>query len=114
MSTEGGRVDTSRSIYSDSFLEWWQVYPRKESKGDAWKAWEQLRKAKQLPAVDDLKAAAKSYGARGNEPQFLKLPGGWLRDRKWEDEASASSSQPQRGMTPDEMRRRREEAMSRG
>lgn len=114
MSTDGGRVDAPRSIYSDTFLEWWQVYPRKESKGDAWKAWEQLRKAKQLPAVDDLKAAAKSYAARGNEPQFLKLPGGWLRDRKWEDEAAASQPQHQRGMTPDEMRRRREEAMSHG
>jgi hypothetical protein len=92
MSTDGGRVDAPRSIYSDSFLEWWQVYPRKESKGDAWKAWEQLRKAKQLPAVDDLKAAAKSYAARGSEPQFLKLPGGWLRDRKWEDEAVKQAS----------------------
>lgn len=93
MSTEGGR-DTLRSPYSDSFLDWWQVYPRKESKGDAWKAWEQLRKSKQLPPVNDLKAAATSYAARGNEPQFLKLPGGWLRDRKWEDEAVQQPSKP--------------------
>ena len=94
MSTDGGRSDTLRSPYSDGFLDWWQVYPRKESKGDAWKAWEQLRKSKQLPAVDDLKAATKSYAARGNEPQFLKLPGGWLRDRKWEDEAVQQASKP--------------------
>lgn len=87
MSTDGGRDDALRSPYSDGFLDWWKVYPRKESKGDAWKAWEQLRKSRQLPPVDDLKAAAKSYAARGNDPQFLKLPGGWLRDRKWEDEA---------------------------
>lgn len=92
MSTDGGHEsDVPRIPYSDTFLDWWQTYPRKESKGDAWKAWEQLRKSKQLPPLDDLKAAANSYTARGNEPQFLKLPGGWLRDRKWEDEAVKST-----------------------
>ena len=81
------RVPTPQpSGYSEPFLTWWAVYPRKESKGDAWKAWESLRKARQLPDLEVLTAAAQAYVLRVADPQFRKLPAGWLRDRKWEDE----------------------------
>jgi hypothetical protein len=95
MSTDGGRDSDvgQQSPYSDDFLSWWRTYPRKESKGDAWKAWEQLRKSKQLPDVTDLNAATLTYARRkAGEPQFIKLPGGWLRDRKWEDETTAATA----------------------
>lgn len=102
MSTDGGHDDDApRTPYSPQFLDWWQAYPRKESKGDAWKAWEQLRKSKQLPDIDQLKDAALSYARRGHEPQYLKLPGGWLRDRKWEDEVlQQKKTDPDAWMNP--------------
>ncbi|WP_136643822.1 hypothetical protein [Subtercola vilae] len=71
--------------YSAAFSAWYQHYPRKESKGDAYKAWEVLRRARQLPTNSVLVASADRY-TRTQDPQFYKLPGGWLRDRKWEDE----------------------------
>lgn len=71
--------------YSAAFSAWYQHYPRKESKGDAFKAWEVLRRNRQLPTNSVLITAADNY-ARTQESQFWKLPGGWLRDRKWEDE----------------------------
>jgi hypothetical protein len=71
------------SEYSKDFETWWQSYPRKQAKGDAWKAWKSLKKA--LPNVDILVAASIEYGKNVSDPQFLKMPGPWLRARRWED-----------------------------
>ena len=76
----------AQSPYSDDFETWWKSYPRRQQKGDAWKAWQQLRKQKLLPAVDELVAASKAYELRVTDPQFRKLPGGWLRAHSWNDE----------------------------
>lgn len=91
MSTGGGRQPSG---YSEAFLSWWSIYPRKESKGDAWKAWESLRKARLLPDRDVLEAATVAYSRRVTDPQFRKLPAGWLRDRKWEDDESPQQQRP--------------------
>jgi hypothetical protein len=83
-------VDVSRakSPYTAAFDSWWVYYPRKESKGDAFKAWESARKKRELPTPADLIAATEQYKRRmqSKDPEFVKLPAGWLRDRKWEDE----------------------------
>lgn len=83
--------------YSDDFETFWKNYPRRQQKGDAWKAWEQLRKKKLLPSVDVLTVAAENYGKRVTDPQFRKLPGGWLRAEMWLDEPEA----PKRGEVKD-------------
>ena len=70
------------------FDEWYELYPRKESKGDAIKAWGQVTKAhdpediieglkKQLPIL------------RVQERKFTKLPATWLRKWCWMDELEA-------------------------
>lgn len=71
------------SEYSDDFEAWWMSYPRKQAKGDAWKAWKTLKKS--LPPVEQLIHASAIYGLRVTDPQFLKMPGPWLRARRWED-----------------------------
>lgn len=83
-----------KDLYSEQFLQWWNVYPRKQSKGDAFKAWEVWRKRKLLPEIDELITATKSYSDHTSDfdPQFIKLPAGWLRDRKWEDESANSKT----------------------
>ena len=78
--------EVAQSPYSDDFETWWKSYPRRQQKGDAWKAWQQLRKQKLLPAVEELVAASKAYELRVTDPQFRKLPGGWLRAHSWNDE----------------------------
>lgn len=78
--------EVAQSPYSDDFEIWWKSYPRRQQKGDAWKAWEQLRKQKLLPTVDELLTASKAYERRVTDPQFRKLPGGWLRAHSWNDE----------------------------
>lgn len=81
--------DVERAPYSDDFETFWKSYPRRQAKGDAWKAWSQLRKQKLLPALDVLTVAAESYGRRSTEPKYVKLPGGWLREHRWLDESEA-------------------------
>lgn len=93
LSTDGERESAPKSPYSAAFNEWWAHYPKKESKGDAWKAWEMIRKERTLPDLPELIAAAKNYATRQTDAKFQKLPGGWLRDRKWEDDLTA---QPKR------------------
>ena len=72
-----------RKEYSDDFESWWESYPRKQAKGDAWKAWKALKKA--LPPVQQLIDASIAYGLQVTDPQFQKMAGPWLRARRWED-----------------------------
>lgn len=85
------------SRYSPDFERFWKNYPRRQQKGDAWKAWEQLRKKKLLPSLDVLTVAAEAYGLRVTDPKFTKLPAGWLRAEMWLDEPQA----PKRGEVKD-------------
>lgn len=81
--------DRVKTVYPEDFEAWWKSYPRRESKGDALKAWKTLQKERILPPVEELIAAAEAYGRRETRPEFRKLPGGWLRDHKWGDEKTA-------------------------
>ncbi|MDR6907497.1 hypothetical protein J2X63_003205 [Agromyces sp. 3263] len=82
-----------KSVYPKAFEEWWVLYPRKESKGAALRAWEKARK---LVDQGTLAKATQAYTLMclGKEKQFVKLPAGWLNDRKWEDDYSSARSGP--------------------
>lgn len=83
-------TDKPKSPYSKAFEAWWLHYPKRESKGDAFRAWEVLRRSGRLPDFETLTAATETYAARMRDnPQFIKLAGGWLRDAKWEDAPAA-------------------------
>jgi hypothetical protein len=71
--------------YSEDFKKWWKEYPRKQFKGDAWKAWGQVLDV--LPPEDKLLAATKQYAkdVKYTEKKYIKLPAGWLRSRRWEE-----------------------------
>lgn len=94
------KSDGARSTYPEDFAEWWQHYPRKESKGDAAKAWKALKKERVLPVLPELISAARAYAIREPRPEYRKLPAGWLRDHKWTDEAAAATP----GGAPEDVR----------
>lgn len=79
-----------RSI-EDEFAEWWDVYPRKQAKPAALSAFKAARRTTDLAT---LIAGAQAYTLLnlGQDKTFLKLPAGWLKDRRWEDEALPSSA----------------------
>lgn len=68
----------------DEFAEFYEAYPRKQGRADALKAY---RAARRAAAPDQILAGARAYNltTAGKEREFIKLPAGWLRGRRWED-----------------------------
>lgn len=71
------------------FYAFWAAYPKKRSKGDAWKAWRGT-KEKRPPIERLLKALAvlkASDDWRRDGGQYIPYPSTWLRAWGWEDVA---------------------------
>lgn len=76
----------SAAPYSESFELWWASYPRREGKRDALKAFEHLRKSGDLPELDELIERTRRYAATRTDPKYTKLPAGWLREGRYDDD----------------------------
>lgn len=95
---KGGRCE-----YPESFEEFWSIYPRKEAKKDAFKAW---KKAKTMPDLEKTKVLIdqfkKSDRWTKDGGQFIPLPATWINGERWNDDLqpilsrSATSSAPSR------------------
>lgn len=70
-------------------FDWfWSEYPRKKSKGDAFKAWKQTESIR--PPIEEIIGAIESQ-LRGHDWQkdggaFIPYPSSWLRAWGWADE----------------------------
>ena len=77
--------------YSEDFERFWKVYPKRVSKGQAWKTWEKLRKAKELPAIEELCRAVRwrkiADDWEKDDGRYIPHPSTWLNAHGWEDEA---------------------------
>ena len=85
-----GRISATSNDpgYSDMFEAFWDLYPRKTGKGDAWKIWKKSK----------LESLAMDIGGRvflateeleqwqRDEGRFIPLPATYLNQRRWEDE----------------------------
>ncbi|MEN9360201.1 MAG: hypothetical protein RL095_1736 [Verrucomicrobiota bacterium] len=84
--------------YSTDFESFWEQYPRKVGKGEAWKAWQ--ARAKPLPAPETLLTAlgqaSVSEQWRRDGGKYIPHPATWLNGRRWEDQMQ---SPPAAGMT---------------
>ena len=69
--TNGGK----KKGFSDDFNRFWEKYPRKVSKGQAWKTWQKLQKDGTLPDVDTLIEAVRW---RQLEPDWEKDGGKYI------------------------------------
>lgn len=91
----------SISSIDDDFSKFWNAYPRKDGKQDAYKAWKSLKPNADLQRVilEDIRRRMESGGAwHGTEKRFIKMAGAYLRGKRWEDEGGvteiARRSQP--------------------
>lgn len=84
-----GRV--AQSGYSPEFEEFWSEYPRREGKGDAYKA---FTAAMKLTDLQTLLRAVRAYklAKMTDDKSKIKMAGGWLRDRRWEDDVVTTGS----------------------
>lgn len=81
----------------DRFDDFWAVYPRKEDKGHARKAWPvALRKAGGL--AEPIIAAAAGFAEHARrartERRFVPLPATWLNGERWQDEPPSRTDVP--------------------
>lgn len=73
--------------YSPDFESFWNEYPKKVSKGMAYKRWKEAVKTDNPDVI--IKGAKKYYQSVRKIPaKYIKNPDGWLSARRWEDDYS--------------------------
>ena len=80
--------DKPAHALESEFEQWWEYCWRKQAKPDAFKAFKAARKTTSVEALIAGRDAYKLLNA-GQAKDKLKMPAGWLRDRRWEDEQIA-------------------------
>jgi len=86
----GTKSYKKRQGYTEDFEEWYKLYPRKKVKSDAFHAWNQTEKVR--PNQEEMIRKTKLYAesVKDTEEKYIKLPAGWLRDRRWEDDLKST------------------------
>ena len=85
----------AQKIYSKQFMAFWDLYPRKKSKGDAAKAFKKVHPSDYHMVRAGLEAAIKSADWLKDGGQYIPYPATWLRARGWEDaEPSEQEKKP--------------------
>ena len=78
----GSRAEPVKSRYAEGFLRFWEAYPRKLGKGDAYKKYQARRK--DGFSDEELIQSAKNYAAecrsRRTEKEYIKHPKTFLSD----------------------------------
>lgn len=75
-----------RGTETPGFLRFWQAYPRKQAKPDAIQAWE---RGGCEPIADEIVDALERQIPTWDDPKFVKLPAGWIRQQRWKDEPTS-------------------------
>lgn len=73
-----------KRIYRSEFNAFWGLYPKKEKKKDAAKAWKALTDGQKKLAMKALPAHIKKW--KFKDKQYIPAAGPWLRGERWEDE----------------------------
>lgn len=92
--SEGG---SGGFVYPAEFLEFWAAYPKKHSKGDAFRAWKALG-AKRPPLSAILAAIARQRTTeqwKRDGGQYIPYPATWLRGHRWDDDGTTPTTPAQ-------------------
>ena len=78
-------IKNDKEIYTSTFDEFWNQYPKKQAKQDAAKAWGKIKMTDELSTaiMDGLTKAKQSRQWREG---YIPNPATWLNGRRWEDE----------------------------
>jgi len=80
--------------YPKDFEEFWKVYPRKVSKGVAFRAWVKLKPDREFQEyiIKAVKSHIEYWRKEGTEMVFIPHPSTWLNGGRYEDELGESES----------------------
>lgn len=79
----------------EGFEDFWHAYPKKEGRKPAIKAYQDSISAGVSPDTLAAKAAQYAVAKANIDPQYLKMPANWLKDRCWLEDP-----QPPKAKTP--------------
>lgn len=95
------RSPKRNSEYSEDFLQWYEFYPKKISKRDAYSAWRSVK----LPVLDLLiertKNLAEYHRCEGTPEKYIPNPASWLRRDGWEEWNCTRTKAPERRTVPE-------------
>ena len=81
------RREENKNIQKN-FIEFWESYPRKTAKSQAWKAWQKLNPSDDL-CVEILKSLSVHKSTeqwQGDGGKYIPYGSTWLNQKRWEDE----------------------------
>jgi len=83
----------STGVLEVRFNDFWKAYPKKKSKGDAFRAWKKIKPDEQLHdrILNALELAKTSGDWTKEGGKFIPYPASWLNDEGWEDEHTVST-----------------------
>jgi hypothetical protein len=83
-----------------TFLEFWQIYPRKVSKREAEKAWNKCSLADREAAFESLPIHVKYWRLKDTANEFIPHASTWLNQARFEDELDMTEAQPKKPKLP--------------
>jgi hypothetical protein len=86
-------TDGGRESYSEQFETWWAEYPRRVSKGTAFKSW---KTAIGKTSFDVLLDSVKIFAVKvsGVEEKYIPHAATWLNGERWNDEITQETYNP--------------------
>lgn len=76
-----------KNTYPRRFEEWYAMWPRKKSKGDALKAFNAaLKRVEFDELMSKTQRIVKAWESQGKDLQYIPYPASWLRADGWEDD----------------------------
>lgn len=81
--------------YTEDFLVFWEEYPRKTGKGEAFRSWLKISPTKEERAEISSALKWQKQSSQWNDSgygKFIPLPATYLNQRRWEDEPDATGN----------------------
>jgi phage replication O-like protein O len=87
---------TKDSLYTSNFLKFWSSYPKKIGKGEAFKAYKNIKEPR--PSLKTIIQSVQDHEKtdQWKDKRFIPNPATWINQRRWEDEIE----KPLNGKTP--------------
>lgn len=84
--------------YSEEFLEFWAVYPRKVNKGKAYQAWCKLNGSRPDAGelVSSVRAQCETEDWKRDGGRYIPHPSSWLNASGWDNDVSTMNARPSR------------------
>jgi predicted transcriptional regulator len=90
---EVNKKEKKKKKYTDQFIEWYDLYPRKKGKRNAQKAYKKaLKEAEHDDLVAGLRKQVRVWEDEGKEEQYIPYPATWLNGGHWMDEFDTPES----------------------